>query len=136
MYPCQLLKLLFIVFIVVVKPLIKLKTGLRLHERGINNMMISLTIEACDGNDNVDPKYIVEETAKSIETILVPHTVAMIEQATDDINDIPPGYVALKPTGFAKDAANVLKNYNTTMIKEFDELVDKAIIVCQKFMIQ
>lgn len=108
------------------------KTGLRLHERGINNMMISLTIEACDGNDNVDPKYIVEETAKSIETILVPHTVAMIEQATNDINDIPPGYVALKPTGFAKDAANVLKNYNTTMIKEFDELVDKAIIVCQK----
>lgn len=106
------------------------QTGLRLHERGIDNMMISLTIEACDGNDNVDPKYIVEETAKSIENILVPHTVKMIDQAAD-INDIPPGYVALKPTGFAKDAANVLKNYNTTMSKEFDELVDKATTVCQ-----
>lgn len=78
--------------------------------------MISLTIEACDGNDNVDPNYIVEETAKSIENILVPHTIKMINQASN-INDIPPGYVAIKPTGFAKDAANVLRNFNTTKNK-------------------
>ncbi|EMG47985.1 hypothetical protein G210_1521 [Candida maltosa Xu316] len=106
------------------------KTGLRLHERGINNMMISLTIEACDGNDNVDPQYIVDETAKSIENILVPHTVKMINQAKD-VNDIPPGYVAIKPTGFAKDAANVLRYYNTTKKAEFDDLVAKASTVCQ-----
>ncbi|KAK6869113.1 Proline dehydrogenase, mitochondrial [Candida tropicalis] len=106
------------------------KTGLRLHERGINNMMISLTIEACDGNDNVDPNYIVEETAKSIENILVPHTIKMINQASN-INDIPPGYVAIKPTGFAKDAANVLRNFNTTKKQEFEDLVEKAAVVCQ-----
>lgn len=95
-------------------------------------MMISLTIEACDGNDNVDPQYIVDETAKSVKEILVPHTIKMIDMAKD-VNNIPPGYVALKPTGFAKDAANVLKNFKNDpqCAKQFDELVEKATIVCQ-----
>ncbi|KAG7660877.1 PUT1 [[Candida] subhashii] len=106
--------------------------GLRLHERGINNMMISLTIEACDGNDNIDPEFIVDETAKSVKEILVPHTIKMIEMAKD-VNDIPPGYVALKPTGFAKNAANVLRNYKSDpeCAKQFEDLVSKASIVCQ-----
>lgn len=105
-------------------------TGERLAtQRGINNMMISLTIEACDGNDNVDPEYIVKETARSVHEILVPHTAKMIETTGKDINLIPPGYVALKPTGFAHDAANVLRYYNTTKKAEFEDLVAKALTV-------
>lgn len=106
------------------------QTGARLAERGINNMMISLTIEACDGNDNVDPQFIVEETQRSVEQILIPHTVSMIESSGKDINAIPPGYVALKPTGFVKNAAPVLRNFKNHTA-EFDELVEKAAAVCQ-----
>lgn len=106
--------------------------GERLTKRGINNMMISLTIEACNGNDNIDTQFIVEETQKSVENILIPHTLSVIQNSGKDINSIPAGYVALKPTGFAKDAAAVLKNYNTEEYKkEFDELVSKASIICK-----
>lgn len=109
------------------------KTGERLTTRGINNMMISLTIEACNGNANVDPEYIVSETAKSVRDILVPHTVKVIKESGKDINSIPPGYVALKPTGFAKDAANVLKYYKSDphYAALFEDLVAKASTVCQ-----
>lgn len=105
------------------------KTGMRLSKRGINNMMLSLTIEGCDGNDNIDPKYIVSETQKSVSEILIPHTTKMIEASGKVINSIPPGYVALKPTGFTKDAARVLKNYKTD--PRFEELVSNASSVCR-----
>lgn len=107
-------------------------TGARLAKRGINNMMISLTIEACNGNDNVDPDFIVEQTSKSVDDILIPHTILMIETSGKDINAIPAGYVALKPTGFVKNAADVLKNYNAPEYKEqFEELVSKVSAICQ-----
>lgn len=107
-------------------------TGERLSaQRGINNMMISLTIEACDGNSNVDPEYIVSETARSVKEILVPHTVKMIQTSGKEINSIPPGYVALKPTGFAHDAATVLREYNTSKKAQFEDLVNKASVVLQ-----
>lgn len=105
--------------------------GLRLSKRGINNMMISLTIEACEGNDNVDPDYIVAETKKSVDNILIPHTIKMITESGKDINSIPPGYVALKPTGFSRDAARVLREYKSAECAPlFDELVAKAASVC------
>lgn len=108
------------------------RTGERLAERGINNMMISLTIEACNGNDNVDPQFIVDETSRSIDDILIPHTLKMIQTSGKDINAIPAGYVALKPTGFAKDAANVLKHYQSPEYAPlFEDLVTKATSVCQ-----
>lgn len=104
-----------------------IETGKRLATRGINNMMISLTIEACDGNDNVDPQFIVDETIKSVTDLAVPHTMNMIKTSGKDINEIPPCYVALKPTGFAKNAAAVLENYSSPdHAAEFDELVTKA----------
>lgn len=106
-------------------------TGQRLTARGINNMMISLTIEACDGNDNVDPEYIVAETQKSVTEILIPHTLSVIQNSGKDINSIPAGYVALKPTGFAKNAAAVLKNFDSDEYKnDFDNLVSKASAIC------
>ncbi|KAK6461566.1 putative proline oxidase mitochondrial precursor [Scheffersomyces coipomensis] len=109
------------------------QAGTRLAERGINNMMISLTIEACEGNDNIDPAYIVSETAKSVNEILVPHTLKVIQESGKDINSIPPGYVALKPTGFAEDAAKVLKFFKTDpkYAQEFEELVEKVSTICQ-----
>lgn len=109
------------------------KTGDRLTKRGINNMMISLTIEACNGNSKVDPEFIVSETARSVTEILVPHTIKVIKESGKDINLIPPGYVALKPTGFAKDAANVLKYHkDPEYAARFEELVDKASVVCSE----
>ncbi|CAK7896692.1 proline dehydrogenase, mitochondrial [[Candida] anglica] len=105
------------------------QTGLNLSKRGINNMMISLTIEGCDGNDNIDPEFIVTETQNSVNDILIPHTISMIENSGKDINSIPPGYVALKPTGFTKNAANVLKNHATD--PKFEELVANAAKICQ-----
>lgn len=108
------------------------KTGERLTQRGINNMMISLTIEACNGNDNVDPQYIVAETQRSVEEILIPHTLSVIENSGKSINSIPAGYVALKPTGFTKNAAAVLKNYDSAEYKPaFDELVSNASAICK-----
>lgn len=108
------------------------ETGQRLTTRGINNMMISLTIEACNGNDNIDPEFIVSETSKSVTDILIPHTLSVIEESGKDINAIPAGYVALKPTGFVKNAAAVLKNYDQPQYKnDFDDLVAKASVICK-----
>lgn len=107
------------------------QTGARLAERGINNMMISLTIEACNGNANVDPQYIVEETQKSVTEILIPHTVSILETSGKDINAVPAGYVALKPTGLVDDAAAVLKHYKSEQYsQQFEKLVAQASAVC------
>lgn len=107
------------------------QTGQRLAQRGINNMMVSLTIEACNGNDHIDPDCIVRETQRSVTDILIPHTVLVIETGKD-INSIPAGYVALKPTGFIEDAAAVLQYYNTEQYSlRFDALVENAAAICQ-----
>lgn len=111
-------------------------TGQRLSERNINNMMISLTIEGCDGDTGFDAAYIVKETKDSVTQILVPHMEKMLAEATD-INSIPAGYVALKPTGLAKDAANVLRFYNhPSHAAQFEALVancsDIILIIYQK----
>lgn len=101
------------------------KTSERLTARGINNMMLSLTIEAAEGTEgdsHIDPNYIVQETNKSITDFLIPNTIQKIKQA-DNINSIPPSYVALKPTGFAANAAEALRNYKHN--PQFDDLVGK-----------
>ncbi|ODQ80203.1 hypothetical protein BABINDRAFT_35995 [Babjeviella inositovora NRRL Y-12698] len=100
-------------------------TGQRLHQRNINNMMISLTIEGCDGDTGFEALYIVDETKKSVTDILVPHMVKMLsEAAPSEINSIPAGYVALKPTGLVKDAANVLRHFDQpSHSARFEELV-------------
>lgn len=108
------------------------ETGQRLTKRGINNMMLSLTIEACDGKDHIDPASIVQQTQQSVLDILAPHTVSVIENLGKDINLIPSGYVALKPTGLVKNAAAVLENYNKDEYKPaFDKLVANASAICQ-----
>ncbi|TID14799.1 hypothetical protein CANINC_004470 [Pichia inconspicua] len=111
-----------------------LKTGERLAERGIKNMMISYTVEACDGKQmSVSIPTIIKETERSISECLAPHTEKMINEAiagvTDPaeiktkINEIPPGYVALKPTGLIENAAEILLNYeNPAYAEKFNEL--------------
>lgn len=107
-------------------------TGNRLSTRGIQNMMLSLTIEAAEGVTNtIDPNYIISETNKSINEFLIPSTIEKINANVENINSIPPAYVALKPTGFSSNAAEVLMNYNSpSHAKEFDVLVDRISAIC------
>lgn len=89
------------------------QTAERLSKRGIKNMMVSYTVEACDGRQmSVSIEKIVEETKKSVTDLLVPHTIQMISEAgAGHQNEIPPGYVALKPTGLIEGAADILLHY-------------------------
>lgn len=119
-----------------------LKTGERLAERGIRNMMVSYTVEACDGKQmSVSISKIIEETERSVTEALAPHTAAMIEDVISTakpdeinkvINEVPPGYVALKPTGLIEGAADVLLNYeNPKYADRFNELVKNCESVCE-----
>lgn len=100
-----------------------------LEKRGINNMMLSLTIEAAEGNEApVDVQYIINETNRSIREFLIPNTINKMSKV-EDINIIPPSYVALKPTGFASNAAEILKNHENN--PKFDELVDRVSQIIQ-----
>lgn len=109
------------------------EAGSRLQNRGIHNMMLSLTIEACDGNDKIDPNFIVEETRKSVLDCLIPHTISQINNSGLDINKIPPSYVALKPTGFSKERARALRYFKSDpeSAKMFEELVERVSTVCE-----
>lgn len=84
-------------------------TGKELSSRGINNMMLSLTIEDSEGTKNIDINYIVEEGVKQVDEILKPHFENLA--LTKDINSIPPGYIVIKPSALVSDPANTLLNY-------------------------
>ncbi|XBW36267.1 hypothetical protein QEN19_001859 [Hanseniaspora menglaensis] len=100
-----------------------LNTGAKLQKKGINNMMLSLTIEDSEGTKNIDIDYIVNETIKSITGILKPHLLnqldAIIASGKGNINDIPPGYIALKPSALVKDPFNTLLNFNINAADPF-----------------
>ncbi|QPG74855.1 hypothetical protein FOA43_002191 [Brettanomyces nanus] len=104
-----------------------MKTGERLSQRGIRNMMVSYTLEACDGKKmSVSIEKIIEETRRSIRELLVPHTVKMIQQTgAENINSIPPGYVALKPTALIENAADILLHYQEPAYKaRYEQLLN------------
>lgn len=84
--------------------------GKSLQKRGISNMMLSLTIEDSEGTKNIDIKYIVNETIKSIHEILKPNILSQLETAVD-VNDIPPGYIALKPSALVSNPGQVLQHF-------------------------
>mgnify|MGYP003365123923 FL=1 len=88
--------------------------GKQLQQRGISNMMLSLTIEDAEGTKNIDIDYIVDETVKSIHKILLPNFMSQVDASASNINDIAPGYIALKPSALVKDPANVLLNFGKT----------------------
>lgn len=109
-----------------------IETGKRLQKRGINNMMLSLTIEDAEGTKNVDIDYIVEETISSVHNILKPLMLEQLETCSD-INSIPPGYIALKPSALVANPAEVLLNFNNTEWKsQRDELIDNCSKITQE----
>lgn len=90
-----------------------LQCGKLLQNRGISNMMLSLTIENSDGVkqiDNIDE--IVALTLESLHSVLKPNLLSQL-QHSPDINDIAPGYIALKPSALVKNPHKVLANFNT-----------------------
>lgn len=91
-----------------------LNCGKFLQKRGISNMMLSLTIEDSEGTKNIDINYIVNETINSIHNILLPNFLSQINSTGSNINDIAPGYIALKPSALVQNPAEVLLNFNKT----------------------
>ena len=91
-----------------------LETGKNLQKKGINNMMLSLTIEDAEGTKNIDINHIVKETIESVYKVLQPHLEQQLSKATNatSINEIPPGYIALKPSALVTNPAQVLLNFN------------------------
>lgn len=89
-------------------------TGHKLAERGIQNMMISFTLEDAEGTKDLDINYIVNETIRSVDEILIPHTEAMMKRALSEgrsVDLVPAGYVALKPSALVANPAAVMKHY-------------------------
>lgn len=120
-----------------------LKTGERLSERGVKGMMISYTPEACDGKKmSVSVEDIVKATATSVSQVLSPHVEKMIEAAKTKagssldsvkkaINEIPPSYVALKPTGLIDSAADLLLNFEKESYKpQYNALLKNCEAIC------
>lgn len=100
--------------------------GKRLQQRGISNMMLSLTIEDSEGTKNIDIDYIVNETISSIHQILKPNLQEQLDKV-DNINDIAPGYVALKPSALISDPVSVLLNFeNPEWKSQRDTLINNC----------
>lgn len=100
--------------------------GKRLQERGISNMMLSLTIEDAEGTKNIDINHIVQETITSVHEVLKPNILQQLETAVD-VNDVAPGYIALKPSALCTNPAKVLSNFkNPEWKQQRDELVSNC----------
>lgn len=90
-----------------------LHCGEQLQTRGISNMMLSLTIEDSEGTkhiDNIDE--IVSLTIKSLHEVLKPNLVSQLN-TTGNVNEIAPGYIALKPSALVKNPHEVLSKFDT-----------------------
>ncbi|KAL3231045.1 Proline dehydrogenase, mitochondrial [Nakaseomyces bracarensis] len=111
--------------------------GEKLQKRGISNMMLSLTIEDSEGTKNIDIDYIVGETVKSVHEILKPNMVSQLERCHGDatkINEIAPGYIALKPSALVANPHEVLMNFNSTdpyWVEQRNKLVDNCSRIAQ-----
>lgn len=114
-----------------------LQTGNNLSKRGINNFLLSLTIEDAEGTKNIDIKYIIDETLSSIHTILKPHLLKLLKDAKteDEINSIPPGYIVLKPSAVVSNPNQVLLNYNKPeFAKQWNELNENCSIITEEIV--
>lgn len=105
--------------------------GKNLQKRGISNMMLSLTIEDSEGVKNIDIKSIVKETISSVHEVLKPNLLTQLETAVD-VNDVAPGYIALKPSALVANPSEVLLNFNNKAWKaQRDELINNCSAVTQ-----
>lgn len=108
------------------------EAGKRLQQRGVNNMMLSLTIEDAEGTKNIDINYIVKETIASIHKVLRPNLEEQLATAKD-VNSIPPGYVALKPSALVSNPAQVLLNFENPEWKEQrDTLINNCAAITEE----
>ncbi|SCU94009.1 LADA_0G06018g1_1 [Lachancea dasiensis] len=108
------------------------ETGERLRVRGIKNMMLSLTIEDAEGTKNIDINHIVSETIASIHQILKPHLQKQLDGAAD-VNTIPPGYIALKPSALVKNPSETLLHFNDPAYQhQRDALVNNCTAITQE----
>lgn len=105
----------------------------QLLERGISNVLLSLTIENSEGTKvGIDSQYIIRETVASLHSILKPQMLAKL-QKTADVNDIAPSYIVLKPSALIEDPANVLTYYNDPeYATAFKKLYDNCAEVSQE----
>lgn len=112
--------------------------GEKLQKRGISNMMLSLTIEDSEGTKNIDINYIVEETIKSVHGVLKPNLVNQLEKCGNDakkINEIAPGYIALKPSALVSNPHDVLMNFNNPdphWVAQREKLIDNCSRIAQE----
>lgn len=104
--------------------------GRSLQRRGISNMMLSLTMENSEGDKPTSAKKvqsIVDTTIDSIYQVLKPNLLSQLESARD-VNDIAPGYVALKPSALVVDPGTVLANFNKSesacLIANCERIID------------
>ncbi|QLQ82349.1 hypothetical protein HG537_0H01100 [Torulaspora globosa] len=105
--------------------------GRNLQKRGISNMMLSLTIEDAEGTKNIDINHIVDETIKSIHEVLKPNILAQLDKAID-VNDIPPGYIALKPSALVSNPGHALLHFKDEAWKSHrDQLIANCSAITQ-----
>ncbi|EDO19338.1 hypothetical protein Kpol_1036p85 [Vanderwaltozyma polyspora DSM 70294] len=105
--------------------------GKILQDRGISNMMLSLTIEDSEGTKDIDIDFIVNETIKSIHEILKPNILSQLEAAAD-VNSVVPGYIALKPSALVSNPSQVFLNFNNPDWKaQRDVLIDNCTKITQ-----
>ncbi|CCD24040.1 uncharacterized protein NDAI_0C03800 [Naumovozyma dairenensis CBS 421] len=110
-----------------------LKCGKNLQKRGISNMMLSLTIENSEGDKNIDTDMIINETIESIHTILKPNLIKQLEDpALTNVNDVAPGYIALKPSALIERPNEVLMNFNNIGDEYWRAQREKLIDSCCK----
>ncbi|EHN01237.1 Put1p [Saccharomyces cerevisiae x Saccharomyces kudriavzevii VIN7] len=105
-----------------------IECGERLQKRGISNMMLSLTIENSEGTKSLtgaSVDHIVQETISSVHNILLPNIINQLE--SKPVNDIAPGYIALKPSALVDNPHEVLYNFSNPAFKaQRDQLIDNC----------
>lgn len=108
------------------------ETGKRLQERGINNMMLSLTIEDAEGTKNINIDSIVSETIASIHQILKPNLQEQLDKV-EDVNSIPPGYIALKPSALVSNPYETLLHFNDPEWKaQREALINNCVAITEE----
>ncbi|CCH62402.1 hypothetical protein TBLA_0H01140 [Henningerozyma blattae CBS 6284] len=113
-----------------------------LNKRGISNIMLSLTIENSNNIKlvNDQTQLIIDQTLQSIDYVLKPailDKLSKIDPTASNyeqlINEIPPGYIALKPSAMIKDSNDILLNFNNPDYQlERNQLIENCSLVCQK----
>lgn len=97
-----------------------------LKKRGISNIMLSLTIENSPDSNISD--FIIDQSIDSVTYILKPHMINQLNSNISkklDINTIPPGYIAIKPS--ALTSSDVLKNFINPLYKaDRERLIDNC----------